>query len=61
MIEVTAPELALAVVMFGGLITYVAHLKHTLELLRLSHQRLFTAKLEKLNIPDGTTVRIIFD
>ena len=61
MMEVTAPVLALAVMIFGGLLAYVFHLHHKLAFMGMAMNQMFHAKLEKLDIPDGTTVKVIFD
>ena len=60
MIEVSPIVLALIAVTLGGLISYVLHLKTQVRWLEIAHRRLLEAKLEKLDIPHGTTVRITF-
>lgn len=61
MIEVTPFELLLIVLGFGGLITYIFHLHHKITFLETAMARMAHAKMSKLDIPDGTVVRIELD
>ena len=54
----TVPAVLLII---GGLSTYVLHLHNRIAYHREAMNRMFHAKLSKLDIPDGTVVKVVFD